>query len=86
MSHFGMSKRMYADRRAPDGLLAVGWRRVKKGGRVKFAGAYYAHPKLADIVGELVNVQMADYWCQDVYIFRGAIGCTGFFCEAHPAK
>ena len=68
---------------APDGVIAIGWRRVKKGGRVKFGGTYYASPRLAEIVGELVCVSMGDYWQGYVLIERGAIGCQGWFCNAN---
>jgi|CXWL01.1.fsa_nt_gi hypothetical protein len=77
-----MSKRLYADRRALDGGLASGWRYVKKGGKVKFGGAYYTNPKLCKIVGEYVFITNVDYWGQDVEIHRGAFGCSGWFCKA----
>lgn len=77
-----MRRNPYGDRKAPDGVIATGWRYVKKGGRVKIGGAYYADEKLVDIVGEYVHVAMNDYWQQDVVICRGAIGCMGFYCDA----
>lgn len=81
-----LSERLYADRKCADGMLASGWRKVKKGGRVKFAGSWYSDPKLAEIVGELVNVAMGEYWCSFVYVSRGAIGCVGWFCNANSEE
>ena len=72
----------YCDRRAPDGGLSSGWRRVRRGGSVKFAGAYYSAPELARIVGELVSVNMGEYWGSYVIVSRGAVGCNGYFCRA----
>jgi hypothetical protein len=76
----------YRDRRAPDGLFANGWRYVRKGGRVKVAGAWYAHEKLKEIVGEYVMVFMGDYWMGEVQIHRGACGCHGWYCNAEAEK
>lgn len=86
MSYFGMSKRMYADRRAPDGVIATGWRTVRKGGRVKFASCWYEADELKEIVGEYVWVDANDYWLQEVLIHRGRIGCLVFLCKAVPVK
>ena len=76
------SERLYADRKAPDGGIANGWRKVKKGGRVKIGGAWYAHESLKAIVGELVNVQIGEYWGSYVLVSRGVIGCMEHFCKA----
>jgi hypothetical protein len=62
-------KNLYADRRAPDGVFANGWRRVRSGG----------------MVGDLVYVEMNDYWMQEIIIHAGRVGCTGFLCRAKPA-
>jgi hypothetical protein len=72
----------YSDRRAPDGIIATGWRKVKKDGKVKFGGSYYSSPELSDIAGELVQVVMGEYWQSYVQIYRGRIGCLQFFCNA----
>lgn len=82
-SYRDRKNRGYQDRFAADGIICSGWRYVRKGGIVLFGGSRYHHPKLKEIIGELVRVDMADYWQNDVYIYRGVIGCTGFYCEAH---
>lgn len=53
-----------------------------QGGRVKIGGKYYHDPRLEEIVGEYVHVQINCYWMSEVIIFRGAIGCTRFYCLA----
>ena len=83
MSYFGMSKRLYADRKAPDGGFACGWRKVRKGGRVKCGGAWYAAKELEVIPGELVHVQIGEYWGSYIVVQRGAVSCMGFFCTAN---
>lgn len=72
----------YADRKCADGVFCDGWRKVKKGGKVKAAGVYYEHDSLKGIEGELVHVQMHGYWMEEVLISRGAIGCKGALCVA----
>lgn len=85
-SYSQMSRRLYADRFAGDGVIASGWRYVKKGvkkgGRIKFGGAYYEHESLKPLAKEYVYVHMGDYWQGHVQVFRGAFGATGFFCNA----
>ena len=51
------SERLYSDRYCADGVIAHGWRRVKKNG-IKFGGAWYWSDRLSTIIGELVHVQM----------------------------
>ncbi len=80
-----MRRNLYADKRAPDGGLSDGWRRVKKGGWVKFAGTRFYASELEEIPGELVRVSMGEYWESYVSIHMGRIGCMGgFLCHAHP--
>lgn len=82
-SYWGMSKRLYADRKSPDGIVSHGWRYVRKRG-VKFGGAWYTSDKLKEIsVGEYVNVGMSDYWRTEVDIQRGAYGALSWFCKAN---
>ena len=76
------SERLYADSRAPDGVFASGWRRVRKGGRVKAAGYWYQSDALKEIVGELIHVQIGDYWMGDILVSRGVVGCQDWFCNA----
>lgn len=77
-----MMRNPYGDRKAPDGVVATGWRYVKKGGVVKFGGTYYSDKRLLEIIGEYVHVAMNDYWQQDVIISCGVIGCCKWYCEA----
>ncbi len=81
MSYWGMSKRAYADRKCGDGIICSGWRKVRDRG-VKFGAAWYWQDSLKEIKGELVHVTMNDYWQTEVMIQRGALGCTGFYCNA----
>jgi hypothetical protein len=76
------NERLYADHFCADGVISSGWRKVKKGGRIKFGGAWYANEKLRDIEGELVHIQMGEYWQSYVIVHRGVIGCMGWFCTA----
>lgn len=77
-----MKNNFYKDRYCADGIISDGWRYVKKGGRVKIGGKYYHDPRLEEIVEEYVHVQINCYWMSEVIIFRGAIGCTRFYCLA----
>lgn len=72
----------YRDSFAPDGIIACGWRYVKKDGRVKIGGFYFKDAKLNTIIGEYVHVQFNDYWQTEVSIFRGVLGCMSFYCDA----
>lgn len=76
------SERLYADRNAPDGIIAGGWRIVKKGGRIKFGGSWYEHESLKAIKGELVYVHMGEYWGTYIQVYRGVFSCTKWFCNA----
>lgn len=64
-------------------MICSGWRRVKKGGKVKFGGSYYKASQLESIVGQLVWVHMGDYWMSHVEIHRGVIGCSEWYCKAN---
>lgn len=50
------------DGRALDGLVSDGERLVRKGGRVKFAGAWWQHDLLVPYVGRYVYLDNIDYW------------------------
>lgn len=52
--------REHRDVKAPDGVLAHGWRWVRAPGRLKFAGTWFSHEKLAPYVGQHVLVYAAD--------------------------
>lgn len=51
---------------APDGIPEYGWRKVRKGGIVKFAGDDYQHDALLSFVGQFVCVKTNCYWMTDV--------------------
>ncbi len=82
MSYFNMSKRLYSDRKAPDGVISHGWRYVRKRG-VKFGGSWYTSENLKKIpLGEYVEVSMYGYWMTEVSISRGVYGAMAWFCYA----
>lgn len=82
MSYWNFNKRLYADRRCADGLFSSGWRKVKKGGRIKAAGNWYQNDRLKEIEGELVHVMMNCYWLSEIIVSRGVIGCSEWYCNA----
>ena len=47
---------------APDGIISEGWRAVRKGGRVKFAGLWWQSDKLIPYVGQDIWCHGQDYW------------------------
>jgi hypothetical protein len=73
----------YSDSYAPDGVVANGWRIVRKGGKIKVNNSYWHSEKLETIVGEQVYFQVYDYWFEKLIIERGACGCHGFYCYAY---
>lgn len=74
----------YADRKAPDGVFSDGWRKVRRGGRIKCAGQWFESRALIPFVGDLVHVQVDDYWMQSVVVSVGRIGCAKYLCHAEP--
>lgn len=50
---------------APDGVPEYGWRKVRKGGVVKFAGDDWQHDALLPYVGKFVCVRATCYWLTD---------------------
>ena len=77
-----MRRDPYSDSRCADGVFADGWRRVKRGGRIKAGGMWYSADQLEEIVGELVHVFMGEYWQGHITVHRGRIGCQGYYCRA----
>jgi len=60
------------DQRAPeDGVLVSGWRKVRKGGRVKFDKEYWTHDDLKPFVDKNVWVCFCDYWGTFVRVYQG---------------
>lgn len=50
------------DTRAPDGLMAGGWRVVRKGGWVRGFGAWWQDDRLIPFAGVRVWLDDTDYW------------------------
>lgn len=80
--YINYQKRLYQDVRAPDGVLASGWRRVRQGGLIKFGKAYYYHEDLEGLEGELIHVYMVDCEMLHAWVERGVFGCSFHFCVA----
>jgi hypothetical protein len=69
------------DGRAADGFLIEGWRRVRKGGIVKFAGQKFQHESLAAWAGFWVFVTLRDYAAERAIIY-GSRPYAGEFVSA----
>ena len=50
------------DVKAPDGFLLGGWRKVCKGGYLRFHRGRWTHPELTEHVGEYVFVHVDCCW------------------------
>ncbi len=57
------------DGKAPDGFTVNGWRRVCKGGYVRFCGGNHYHEQLNAWAGLWVFVEAVDCWCVHVRIW-----------------
>lgn len=55
---------------APDGVAEYGWRKVRKGGVVKFVGSDWQHDDLIPFVGQYVTVKVGDVHCCDVDVYK----------------
>lgn len=55
---------------APDGVAEYGWRKVRKGGVVKFVHRDWQHDALLPFIGEYVTVKVGDVHCCDVDVFK----------------
>jgi hypothetical protein len=60
------------DTKCPDGVTCYGWRRVNKGGYVRFANRKHYHGDLATCVGTWVYVTLADMWGNIVDVYTDA--------------
>lgn len=56
------------DQYCPDRVICSGWRKVRKGGRVKFAASWWKHDKLKDYEGKYVYITPNEYWITAVDI------------------
>jgi hypothetical protein len=59
------------DSRCPDGFACYGWRKIHKGGYVRWYGIKYQHPQLAEWVGLWVYVTIADWLASELEIWTG---------------
>ena len=64
----------WADRRAPDGVVRLGRRKVSKAGTVRFAGDTFRHDKLIDFVGQYIFVEAENYWIVHPHAFKTEAG------------
>ena len=65
----GRYGRPWYDGKAPDGFTVNGWRRINKGGYIRFCGGKHYHEKFPDWVGMWVFVELADCWGCNVDVF-----------------
>lgn len=63
---FGRYGRKWHDGKAPDGFTVNGWRRVNKGGYVRFSGVRHYHESFVEFVGMWIFIELADPWGIDV--------------------
>lgn len=61
--------RVWHDGKAPDGFLINGWRRITKGGYVRFGRCNHYHPRFRDWVGLWVFVELDDCWGVNVNVW-----------------
>ncbi len=73
---------------APDGVISASWRKVRKGGKVKFGGSWWQHEKLNSLVDKWVWCEVTEYWhvATDIYHDRPGMGSDdymkNFICRA----
>ena len=60
----------WADKLAPDGVVAFGRRKVRKGGVVSFAGGKFRHDKLLEFVGKNIFIEADGYWIVSPHAFK----------------
>jgi len=66
------------DEKLPDGFVRAGWRKVRKGGIVRFQGQNRRSERLLPYVGAFVFCQIEEMWGLDVSIHP-----EGFSYEAY---
>lgn len=64
-----VERRRTRDRLAPDGLVAYGWRLVRKNGRVRMNNTWFQNDLLLPYVGSKIHVAMNDHWCQEAIAY-----------------
>lgn len=68
--HWVADQRLFDDTRAPDGIVAGGFRRIRKGGRVKFGGDWWTATELEPFVGMWVELGGGDYWQGELWVLN----------------
>jgi hypothetical protein len=58
-----------SDKKAPDGLIYYGDRKVRSGGRIKFGGCWWQHPRLIPFANSVLGVRGEDYWMTKITIW-----------------
>ena len=80
----------WSDRRAPDGVVSIGRRRVSKKGTVRFAGCTYRHEKLLPFAGQHIFVEADSYWIVHPDAFKTSAGFAdgkeNHICELEGVK
>lgn len=80
----------WADVRAPDGVVSMGRRIVRKNGVVRFASDKFRHDKLVPYVGQYVFVEAEDYWILHPHAFKTSAGFAdgkeNHICDLDPVK
>lgn len=64
----------WADRRAPDGVVSLGRRKVSKKGTVRFAGDTFRHDKLLAFIGQHIFIEAEAYWIRHPHAFKTSAG------------
>lgn len=80
----GRYGREWHDGKAPDGFTVNGWRRIAKGGYIRFCQGKRYHEKFKDWAGLWVFAEVDDGWGVDVIVWpdepwkdrRTALYCT----------
>ena len=52
----------FSDVKAPDGVVSIGRRIVRKNGVVRFAGGKFRHDKIVPYVGQYIFIEADEYW------------------------
>lgn len=80
----------WADRRAPDGVVSMGRRIVRKNGVVRFASDKFRHDNLVPFVGQYIFVEAEDYWIMHPHAFKTSAGFAdgkaNHICDLDPVE
>lgn len=65
---YGNGKKQ-SDKKCPDGFTCEGWRKIHKGGYVRFCGDKHYHKLFQNWIGMWVYVQLEDCWGINVGVY-----------------